>query len=58
VKRSLQIAQFSYEQGEIGLLDVLDALRTYRDTLREYYQVLFEFYISKITLEKIAGGKM
>lgn len=57
-KRSLEIAQFSYEQGEIGLLDVLDALRTYRDTLREYYQVLFEFYISKITLEKIAGGEM
>ncbi|MGH7801837.1 MAG: TolC family protein [Thermodesulfobacteriota bacterium] len=57
-KRSLEIAQFSYEQGEIGLLDVLDALRTYRDTLREYYQVLFEFYISKITLEKIAGGNM
>ncbi len=57
-KRSLEIGQFSYEQGEIGLLDVLDALRTYRDTLREYYQVLYEFYISQITLEKIAGGKI
>ncbi|HLE25559.1 MAG TPA: TolC family protein, partial [Thermodesulfobacteriota bacterium] len=57
-KRSLEIAQFSYEQGEIGLLDVLDALRTYRDMLREYYQVLYEFYISQITLEKIAGGKI
>ena len=57
-KRSLEIAQFSYEQGEIGLLDVLDALRTYRDTLREYYQVLYEFYISQITLERIAGGKI
>ena len=57
-KRSLEIAQFSYEQGEIGLLDVLDALRTYRDTLSEYYEVLYEFYISQITLEKIAGGKM
>src|SRR3990170_3217957 len=50
-KRSLEIAQFSYEQGEIGLLDVLDALRTYRDTLSEYYEVLYEFYISQITLE-------
>jgi cobalt-zinc-cadmium efflux system outer membrane protein len=57
-KRSLEIAQFSYEQGEIGLLDVLDALRTYRDTLREYYQVLFEFYMAEISLEKIAGGEM
>ena len=57
-KRSLEIAQFSYEQGEIGLLDALDALRTYRDTLREYYHVLYEFYISQITLEKIAGGKI
>lgn len=57
-KRSLEIAQFSYEQGEIGLLDVLDALRTYRDTLREYYQVLFEFYVAEISLEKIAGGEI
>ncbi len=57
-KRSLEIAEFSYEQGETELLDVLDALRTYRDTLREYYQVLYEFYISEITLEKISGGKM
>jgi cobalt-zinc-cadmium efflux system outer membrane protein len=57
-KRSLEIAEFSYEQGETELLDVLDALRTYRDTLREYYQVLYGFYISKITLEKISGGKM
>lgn len=57
-KRSLEIAQFSYEQGEIGLLDVLDALRTYRDTLREYYQVLYEFYVSKISLEKITGGEL
>jgi cobalt-zinc-cadmium efflux system outer membrane protein len=57
-KRSLEIAQFSYEQGEIGLLDVLDALRTYRDTLKEYYQVLYEFYLSQITLERIAGGKI
>jgi cobalt-zinc-cadmium efflux system outer membrane protein len=56
-KRSLEITQFSYEQGEIGLLDVLDTLRTYRDTLNEYYQILYEFYISKITLEKISGGK-
>jgi cobalt-zinc-cadmium efflux system outer membrane protein len=57
-KRSLEIAQFSYKQGEIGLLDVLDALRTYRDTLREYYQVLFEFYMAEISLEKIAGGEI
>ena len=57
-KRSLEIAEFSYEQGETELLDVLDALRTYRDTLREYYQVLYEFYIAEITLEKISGGKM
>ena len=57
-KRSLEIAEFSYVQGETQLLDVLDALRTYRDTLREYYQVLYQFYVSEITLEKIAGGKM
>jgi len=57
-KRSLEIAEFSYEQGETQLLDVLDALRTYRDTIREYYQVLYKFYVSEITLEKIAGGRM
>ena len=57
-KRSLELAQFTYEQGETELLDVLDALRTYRDTLSEFNKVLFDFYISKITLERLAGGMM
>ncbi|MGQ0793381.1 MAG: TolC family protein [Deltaproteobacteria bacterium] len=57
-KGSLEITRLSYEQGEIGLLDVLDTLRTYRAVRSEYYRILFEFYVSQIALEKIAGGKI
>jgi cobalt-zinc-cadmium efflux system outer membrane protein len=34
-ERSLEIARFSYQEGETSLLDLLDAQRTFRETQRE-----------------------
>ena len=55
-KEALRIAEFSYRQGESGLLDYLDAQRVYRTTFIEYYQSFFELESSLATLERVAGG--
>lgn len=54
-EEALRIAEFSYRQGESGLLDYLDAQRVYRTTLIEYYQSLFELESSLAALERVAG---
>ena len=33
--RSLELARFSYQEGETSLLELLDAQRTFRETQRE-----------------------
>ena len=55
-EEALRIAEFSYRQGESGLLDYLDAQRVYRTTFIEYYQSFFELESSLATLERVAGG--
>jgi cobalt-zinc-cadmium efflux system outer membrane protein len=55
-EEALRIAEFSYRQGESGLLDYLDAQRVYRSTIIEYYQSLFELESSLAALERAAGG--
>ncbi len=55
-QEALRIAEFSYRQGESGLLDYLDAQRVYRSTFIEYYQSLFELESSLAALERAAGG--
>lgn len=54
-QEALRIAEFSYRQGESGLLDYLDAQRVYRSTVIEYYQSLFELESSLAALERVAG---
>ena len=55
-KEALRIAEFSYRQGESGLLDLLDAQRVYRTTLLEYNQSFFELEVSLASLERTASG--
>lgn len=55
-QEALRIAEFSYRQGESGLLDYLDAQRVYRAILIEYYLSLFELESSLAALERVAGG--
>lgn len=53
---ALRIAEFSYRQGESGLLDYLDTQRVYTGTLMEYYRSFFELESSLASLERAAGG--
>lgn len=55
-EEALRIAQISYQYGESGLLDYLDAQRVYQETVLEYLQAQFEFSVSLTEIEKLSGG--
>lgn len=57
-ERSLKIATFSYSQGELSLLDLLDARRTYLDAVEQYNGVLFELETARAQLERLIGGSL
>lgn len=54
-EESLKIAEISYEQGEISLIDYLDSQRTYNEVIKDYYQALYEWNSNKASLEKSIG---
>ena len=45
------LTEFSMKAGEGSLLDLLDAIRSRRDTLSNYYQTLFDYEMSLLDLE-------
>lgn len=47
----LTLTQFSLKAGESSTLDLLDAIRTRRETLASYYQTLFDYQSSLLDLE-------
>jgi cobalt-zinc-cadmium efflux system outer membrane protein len=53
---SLRLAEFSYRQGETGLLELLDSRRVYRATEQDYYKALLEYWLARSELWRIAGG--
>ncbi len=55
-EEALRISEFSYRQGESGILDFLDAQRVYTGTLMEYYRVFFELETSLAALERVTGS--
>ncbi len=55
-EEALQIAQLSYEQGELDLLNLLDAQRVQRATLLEYYEAQSELHTALARLERVSGG--
>jgi len=55
-RRSVELAEFSYRQGEIDLLNLLDSRRVYWDTENEYILALLDFWLARTELERIAGG--
>lgn len=46
---------YSYARGEVSLLEVLNAQRTYDDVQALYYEALFNYVSARIDLEKSAG---
>jgi outer membrane protein TolC len=47
----LGLTEFSLRAGESSTLDLLDAIRTRRETLAAYYQALFDYQSSLLDLE-------
>ena len=46
---------FGYKQGETGLLEVLDAQRTYNEVLLSFYDTLFRAMKAQIELDRAVG---
>src|SRR5215813_135192 len=46
-----KLTEFALKAGESSTLDLLDAIRTRRDTLSNYYQTLFDYEMSLLDLE-------
>ncbi|HKN86589.1 MAG TPA: TolC family protein [Nitrospiraceae bacterium] len=55
-QEALRIAQFSFQQGAVSLLEVLDAQRVQQQILFDYAHARFELSIALIRLERAAGG--
>lgn len=49
---------FSYEQGEIELVEFMDAVNTYVDGIQQFYNTKIEFYVSYFELEKTVSSEL
>jgi cobalt-zinc-cadmium efflux system outer membrane protein len=57
-EESLKIAEVSYTQGEISLIDYLDSQRTYNSILNDYQDSLYRWNADKAALEKAIGEEI
>jgi outer membrane protein, heavy metal efflux system len=48
--------EYSYRRGEASLIEFLDAVRAFNDTMHSYNEARAEFARSLYTLDSIAGG--
>ncbi len=55
-EESLRIAEVSFRQGELSLLDYLDSRRTHYAILRDFEEALLQWQIDRAALEKAAGA--
>jgi cobalt-zinc-cadmium efflux system outer membrane protein len=55
-EESRKIAEISYREGASGILDLIDAQRTARQTFLDYQQALFELKVAEAALQRATGG--
>lgn len=55
VEELVRIATRSYEEGEMGYLDVMEALRTLNRTRIGYVETLYQYLVATADLERIVG---
>ena len=51
----LEGKSFSYRRGEVSLLEVLDAQRTYDEVQAQYIETLFNYSVALVELERAVG---
>lgn len=51
-------AESAYKYGERGILEYLDAQRTYRGVNRDYVTAKFDYYQSALLIEKLVGKEL
>lgn len=51
----LQVAQFSYAEGEMPLIELLDGVRAYSEAFQTQYDLLLKYQLSIFELEKAAS---
>lgn len=51
----LQIAQFSYAEGEMSLVELLDGVRAYSEAFQSQFDLLLQYQLSIFELEKAAA---
>jgi cobalt-zinc-cadmium efflux system outer membrane protein len=54
----LQIAQFSYAEGEMQLIELLDGVRAYSEAFQTRFDLLLNYQLSIFELEKAAATSM
>lgn len=55
---SLKLSETSYRQGEISLLEYLDAQRTYYSILNDYQDSLYNWNLDRAALQKAVGEEI
>ena len=55
---SLKIAELSYKEGEISLMDYLDSQRTYNSIFLDFQEALYMWHADKAALEKAVGEEI
>jgi cobalt-zinc-cadmium efflux system outer membrane protein len=51
----LEARTYAYQRGETGLIDLLNAQRTFSELQIEYYETLYQYTEALVLLEKAAG---
>jgi cobalt-zinc-cadmium efflux system outer membrane protein len=57
-EESLRIAEISYKQGEISLIDYLDSQRTYFSIMTDYQDSLYAWNVDRAALERAIGEEL
>ncbi len=57
-KELTKISLIAYEEGEAGLIELLDAVRTEKELLMEYNTLVYEHRAAVFEMEKAAGTKL
>jgi cobalt-zinc-cadmium efflux system outer membrane protein len=54
----LKVAESAYKYGERGILEYLDAQRTYRLVKRDYLSARFDYVLAMLEVERLLGTNL